>query len=133
MKQGFCFSLFKIYKSRLKEELIIEKDNKEKRKRCIKSVREIIDVTPFRIPDINRFLNTGQKSRGIVEEEPFSLIKEIDLKITDEILKDLEKLGHQNIRESRDQGFFPEYYFIKWTDVETLVSIPIAIINRVIF
>ena len=68
------------------------------------------------------FLNTGQKSRGIVEEEPFSLIKEIDLKITDEILKDLEKLGYIRISgESRDP-LFPEYYFIKWTDVETLVK-----------
>lgn len=114
----------KIYKSRLAEELIIEKDNKEKKEAIIESVRGIIDVIPFRIPDINRILEyRAKKSRGIVEGEPFLLIKEIDLRITDEIIKDLEKLGYIRISgESRDPRLFPEYYFIKWTDVETLVQ-----------
>ena len=114
----------KIYRSRLSEELIIEKDNKQNKDEIIKTVREIIEVIPFRMPDINRILEyRANKAKGISIEEPFSLIKEIDLKITDEIIRDLEKLGFFKISgESRDPRLFPEYYFIKWTDAETLVQ-----------
>ena len=114
----------KIFRSRLSEELIIEKDNKHNKDEIIKTVREIIEVIPFRIPDINRILEyRAKKGKGIPIEEPFSLIKEIDLKITDEIIRDLEKLGFFKISgESRDPRLFPEYYFIKWTDAETLVQ-----------
>lgn len=114
----------KIYRSRLSEELIVEKDNKHNKDEIIKTVREIIEVIPFRIPDINRILEyRAKKGKGIPIEEPFSLIKEIDLKITDDILRDLEKLGFFKISgESRDPRMFPEYYLIKWTDAETLVQ-----------
>ena len=114
----------KIYRSRLSEELIIEKDNKQNKDEIIKTVREIIEVIPFRMPDINRILEyRANKGKGISIEEPFSLIKEIDLKITDGIIRDLEKLGFFKISgESRDPRLFPEYYFIKWTDAETLVQ-----------
>lgn len=114
----------KVYRSRLSEELIIEKDNRHNKDEIIKTVREIIEVIPFRIPDINRILEyRAKKGKGISIEEPFSLIKEIDLKITDEIIRDLEKLGFFKISgESRDPRLFPEYYFIKWTDAETLVQ-----------
>ena len=114
----------KIYRSRLSEALIIEKDNKQTKDEIIKTVREIIEVIPFRIPDINRILEyRANKAKGISIEEPFSLIKEIDLKITDEIIRDLEKLGFFKISgESRDPTLLPEYYFIKWTDAETLVQ-----------
>jgi len=114
----------KIYRSRLSEELIIEKDNKQNKDEIIKTVREIIEVIPFRMPDINRILEyRANKGKGISIEEPFSLIKEINLKITDGIIRDLEKLGFFKISgESRDPRLFPEYYFIKWTDAETLVQ-----------
>ncbi len=114
----------KIYRSRLSEALILEKDNKQTKDEIIKTVREIIEVIPFRIPDINRILEyRANKAKGISIEEPFSLIKEIDLKITDEIIRDLEKLGFFKISgESRDPTLLPEYYFIKWTDAETLVQ-----------
>ncbi|MEN6379377.1 MAG: hypothetical protein ABFD15_07355 [Methanofastidiosum sp.] len=114
----------KIYRSRLSEALILEKDNKQTKDEIIKTVREIIEVIPFRIPDINRILEyRANKAKEISIEEPFSIIKEIDLKITDEIIRDLEKLGFFKISgESRDPTLLPEYYFIKWTDAETLVQ-----------
>ncbi len=120
----FASTCSKIYKLRLADALIVEKDNRQNKEEIIKTVKEIIDVIPFRLPDINRILEyRAKKSRGINIEEPFSIIKEIDLKITDDILKDLEKLGFFKISgESRDPRFFPEYYFIKWTDAETLVQ-----------
>ena len=114
----------KIYRSRLSEALILEKDNKQTKDEIIKTVREIIEVIPFRIPDINRILEyRANKAKGISIEEPFSLIKEIDLKISDEIIRDLEKRGFFKISgKSRDPTLLPEYYFIKWTDAETLVQ-----------
>ena len=120
----FASTNSKIYKSRLAEALIAEKNNKQSKDEIIKTVREIIEVIPFRIPDINRILEyRAKKGKEISIEEPFSLIKEIDLKITDEIIRDLEKLGLFKISaESRDPRLFPEYYFIKWTDAESLVQ-----------
>ncbi len=132
----FASTYSKIYKSRLAEALIIEKDNKQNKDEIINTVREIIDVIPFRIPDINRILEyRAKKSRGIKIEEPYSMIKEIDLKITDEIIMDLEKLKLINISgESRDPRLFPDYYFIKWTDAETIVQYTNSyIINGYIF
>ncbi|HOI77425.1 MAG TPA: hypothetical protein PLI06_07440 [Methanofastidiosum sp.] len=105
----------KVYRSRLSEALITEKDNKQIKDEIIKTVREIIEVIPFHMPDINRILEfRAKKAKGIIIEEPFSILKEIDLKITDEIIRDMEKLGFFK--------FSSEYYFIKWTDAETLVQ-----------
>lgn len=105
----------KVYRSRLSEALITEKDNKQIKDEIIKTVREIIEVIPFHMPDINRILEfRAKKAKGIIIEEPFSILKEIDLKITDEIIRDMEKLGIFK--------FSSEYYFIKWTDAETLVQ-----------
>ncbi len=113
-----------IYKLRLAEALIIGKDNKKTKEEIISAVREVLEIIPFHIPDINNILEYRvKKGKGIPTEEPYSMIKEIDLKITDDILRDLERMGFFKISgESRDPRLFPEYYFIKWTDAETLVK-----------
>lgn len=113
-----------IYKLRLAEALLISKDNKQMKEDVIAAVKEVLEVTPFRMPDISGILEyRAKKEKDDIKEEPYSIIKEIDLKITDDILRDLEKLGFfKSSGGNIDPRLLPEYYFIKWTDAETLVK-----------
>jgi len=116
----FATQISKIYKSRLEEALILEK---EKKHELIGSIKEIIEVLPFQILDINKILDYRfNKKKGIAQEEAFIFYKESGLEITDDIIRDLEKLKFIKISgESQNPKLLPDYYFIKWTDAESLV------------
>ena len=126
----FASTCSRIYKQRLSELLIQVKNNEKRKEELIFIIKDILDVILFRFPDINEILRyraeiSRLKERKITDiklEEPYAIIKGLNLKITDDIIKDLEKLGLIKISgESRDSWSFPEY-LIKWTDAETLVQ-----------
>ncbi len=115
----FASQSSKVYKSRLNEILILEKDNKEQ---ITGFIKEIFDVVPFHLKDINRIIEYRlNKKRGISQEE--IVISIGPLEITDEIVRDLEKLEYIKISgESLNPNLLPNHYFIKWTDAENLVT-----------
>ncbi|KYC54173.1 MAG: DNA primase large subunit PriL [Candidatus Methanofastidiosum methylothiophilum] len=117
----FATQSSKIYKARLEESLILEKDNKDQ---LINYIKEILQVIPFQILDLRKILEYRlNKMKGIPQEEVFLYYEEIDIKINDEIIRDLEKLDFIKISgESQNPKLLPDYYFIKWTDAETLVQ-----------
>ncbi|NYT04179.1 MAG: hypothetical protein GKC00_05670 [Candidatus Methanofastidiosa archaeon] len=126
----FASTCSRIYKQRLSELLVQVKNNEKRKEEIIIIIKDILDVILFKFPDINEILRyraeisrlKEKKITDIKLEEPYAIIKGLDLKITDDIIRDLEKLGLIKISgESRDSWIFPEY-LIKWTDAETLVQ-----------
>ncbi|KYC45986.1 MAG: DNA primase large subunit PriL [Candidatus Methanofastidiosum methylothiophilum] len=127
----FASTYAKVYRQRLSELLIQERGNKEKKEEIIATIKDIIDVILFKFPDITEILrhraesskNRDKKNSNVITEEPYVTIKNLDIKITDEVIRDLEKLKLIKISgQSRDSYLLPEY-LIKWTDAETLVNL----------
>jgi len=120
----------KIYRSRL-DELLAQGDKEEKKEVIISIIKDIIDVFQFNFPDINRILQyraelsklKGKNITNFTLKAPYAIINGLELKITNDIIRDMQKLGLIEISgESREPTLLPEYYLIKWTDAENLVQ-----------
>jgi DNA primase large subunit len=117
----FASTYSRIHKQRLSELLVQERDNREKKEEIVSIIKDVLDVILFKFPDINEILRyraeiSRLKEKKITDinlEEPYVKIKELDLKINDEIVRDLQNLYKNSLPE----------YLINWTDAETLVKL----------